>query len=72
MSKDFCNKEGALKIKRTIESYWLRQGYKVNVELVEGGFTPTMRSCRFDIRSNLVNGKPTPSMKINIENKMVL
>jgi hypothetical protein len=30
----------------------------VNIELVDAGFMPAMRSARTDVRSNMVNGMP--------------
>jgi hypothetical protein len=41
-----------------IREYWKKQGYDVDVRLVQEGFVSTMRSSRFDVRSNMVNGMP--------------
>jgi len=56
--QDHCTKDGANRLKSMIESYWRRQGYDVNIELVSEGFVPAMRSGRTDLRSNMVNGMP--------------
>lgn len=55
---DYCSNEGASRLQSMIRDYWRKQGYDVNVELIHQGFVSTMRSSRFDIRSNLVNGMP--------------
>ncbi len=60
-SNDFCTREGALRLKERIESYWRDRGYDVNIELQEAGFMPAMRSARTDVRSNMVNGMPRPA-----------
>lgn len=53
-----CNRSGAERIKDKIVTYWRERGYEVNVTLRECEFTSVMRSKRFDIRSDLVNGLP--------------
>jgi hypothetical protein len=58
MDNDFCTPDGARRLKQRIEDYWRDKGYKVDVKLVEAGFVPAMRSARFDVRSDLVNGFP--------------
>ncbi len=58
MSKDYCTKEGAHILKEKIESFWRKQGYYVDIMLVNAGFMPTMRSARTDVRSDMVNGMP--------------
>lgn len=62
MASDFCTEDGAQRIKNKIEEYWKNRGFDVNINLVDAGFIPAMRSARTDIRSNMVNGMPTPSM----------
>ena len=57
-SDDFCNKDGAEKLKAKIEAYWAERGYEVQVDLRDAGFVSTMRSARADVRSDLVNGLP--------------
>ncbi|MDZ4760208.1 MAG: phosphoglycolate phosphatase [Alphaproteobacteria bacterium] len=58
MNGDFCNTDGARKLKAKIEEYWSERGFDVNINLVEAGFVPAMRSARTDVRSNMVNGMP--------------
>lgn len=59
MVNDSCVRPGADKLAATIREYWFkRTGQVVNVELIEAGFTPAMRSGRVDIRSDMVNGLP--------------
>jgi hypothetical protein len=59
MDHDFCNQDGARRLKQRIEEYWRERGYKVDVKLVEAGFVAAMRSARTDVRSDMVNGMPT-------------
>jgi hypothetical protein len=58
MNGDFCDQEGARKLKAKIEEYWSSRGFDVSINLVEAGFVPAMRSARTDLRSNMVNGMP--------------
>ncbi len=59
MDHDFCNVDGARRLKQRIEEYWRERGYEVEVKLVEAGFVAAMRSARTDVRSDMVNGLPT-------------
>ena len=56
--KDWCNAEGAKRLREKIREYWDERGYEVDVDLVDAGFVPAMRSARTDLRSNMVNGMP--------------
>jgi hypothetical protein len=58
MNGDFCNTDGARKLKAKIEEYWAERGFDVSINLVDAGFVPAMRSARTDVRSNMVNGMP--------------
>lgn len=58
MNNDYCNADGARRLKERIEQYWADRGYQVNIDLVDAGFVPAMRSARTDVRSNMVNGVP--------------
>jgi hypothetical protein len=59
MDHDFCNADGARRLKQRIEEYWRERGYTVDVKLIEAGFVAAMRSARTDVRSDMVNGFPT-------------
>jgi len=59
MDHDFCNVEGARRLKQRIEEYWRDRGFAVDIKLVEAGFVAAMRSARTDVRSDMVNGMPT-------------
>jgi hypothetical protein len=59
MEHDFCNPDGARRLKQRIEEYWRERGYSVEVKLVEAGFVAAMRSARTDVRSDMVNGFPS-------------
>jgi hypothetical protein len=56
--KDWCDEEGARRLREKINMYWAERGYEVDVDLVDAGFVPAMRSARTDVRSNMVNGMP--------------
>ena len=58
MDHDFCNPDGARRLKQRIEEYWRERGYAVEIKLVEAGFVAAMRSARCDVRSDMVNGMP--------------
>lgn len=58
MASDFCTEDGAKRLKMKIEEYWRNRGFDVNIDLVDAGFIPAMRSARTDVRSNMVNGMP--------------
>ena len=58
MDADFCNTEGARRLKLKIEDYWRDRGYDVDIKLVDAGFMAAMRSARTDVRSDMVNGLP--------------
>ncbi|MGE0597719.1 MAG: phosphoglycolate phosphatase [Hyphomonadaceae bacterium] len=59
MDHDFCNVDGARRLKQRIEEYWRERGYAVEVKLIEAGFVAAMRSARTDVRSDMVNGMPS-------------
>jgi hypothetical protein len=58
MDYDFCNVDGARRLKQRIEEYWRERGFAVDVKLIEAGFVAAMRSARTDVRSDMVNGFP--------------
>lgn len=58
MANDWCNEDGAKRLKQKIELYWIERGFDVNVDLVDACFIAAMRSARTDVRSNMVNGMP--------------
>jgi hypothetical protein len=56
--KDWCDEEGAKRLREKINAYWSERGYEVDIDLIDAGFVPAMRSARTDVRSNMVNGMP--------------
>lgn len=58
MANDWCNEDGAKRLKQKIEQYWVDRGFDVNIDLVDACFIAAMRSARTDVRSNMVNGMP--------------
>ena len=55
---DYCTHNGAAALKATIEAYWAERGQHVLVSLHNVGFHPAIRAARFDVRSDMVNGRP--------------
>lgn len=55
---ELTDQKGAVELKARIEAYWRERGHDIQVMLVDGGFSATMRTGRVDVRSNLVNGLP--------------
>ena len=49
---------GAQRLKAKIEAYWVERGHFVQLRIEPKGFTPEMRSTRFDVRSDMLNGMP--------------
>ncbi|MFT3729316.1 MAG: hypothetical protein QM759_15945 [Terricaulis sp.] len=58
---DYCSREGALALKAKIEAYWRERGHDVMIALNNVGFHPAIRAARYDVRSDMVNGKPRTS-----------
>ena len=58
MNSEWCDNDGASRLKQRIEAYWRDRGFDVDVNLVDAGFTASMRSARIDVRSDMVNGMP--------------
>lgn len=55
---DYCSYNGAEALKEMIEAYWAARGQHVFISLQNSGFHPAIRAARFDVRSDMVNGKP--------------
>ncbi len=55
---DYCSHNGAEALKAMIEAYWAERGQQVMVSLHNVGFHPAIRAARFDVRSDMLNGKP--------------
>lgn len=69
MDHDFCNVDGARRLKQRIEEYWRERGYNVDVKLIEAGFVAAMRSARTDVRSDMVNGLPSKRAEVEDDRK---
>lgn len=62
---ELCDYEGAMRLKRKLEEYWLERGYSVTFKLVEAPFVSQMRMARYDVRSDdIKNGIPLPRCRI--------
>lgn len=55
---NFTDRQGASELKARIEEYWRKRGFEVQVVLVEAPFSAAIRSARYDVRSELVDGLP--------------
>jgi hypothetical protein len=60
---DYTSKEGAERLKSAIEGYWQQRGFDVRVVLHNAGFHSAVRAARYDLRSDMRNGLPTPETK---------
>lgn len=56
---DFCDADGAGRLKQRIEEFWRDRGCAVKVKLVEARFAAAMRSSRTDVRSDMIDGLPS-------------
>lgn len=55
---NFTDRQGASELKARIEEYWRKRGFEVQVVLVEAPFSAAIRSARYDVRSELIDGLP--------------
>ncbi len=72
MDADFCNTDGARRLKNKIEDYWRDRGFDVDIKLVDAGFMAAMRSARTDVRSDMVNGMPRKRRDVDIPGRQRL
>lgn len=56
--REYTDRSGASEIKARIEAYWRERGHEIQVMLVDGGFSASLRASRVDVRSDLLNGLP--------------
>ena len=61
---DLADREGAIRLRDYLKAYCRERGYEIDAEVIPMGFTPAMRSARWDVRTNLVNGRPPASARI--------
>lgn len=57
-STDGFSRSGAIKLKEAIEAYWRARGRDVIVYLREAPFNSVLRSTRFEVCSDMVDGMP--------------
>lgn len=55
---DAFTRSGALRLKQAIEAYWRARGLDVVVYLREAPFNPVLRSTRFEVCSDMLDGMP--------------
>lgn len=55
---EWCNRAGAEALRAKIEAYWRERGHAVQTHIERNGFLSTMRTARFDVRSDMRNGYP--------------
>lgn len=47
------------RLAETIKQYWIKRGYEApRIQIIDCGFSQSMRSGHYGIRSNMVNGLP--------------
>lgn len=56
--KNYFNEYGARELQAMIEAYWQERGHKVQVDVVPTEYDAKVRSIRYDVRSQMVNGMP--------------
>jgi hypothetical protein len=56
--QDLSTREGATRLKETIEAYWRAQGREVLVSIENMGFHAAIRAARYEVRSDMVDGLP--------------
>lgn len=59
--ENYCDKEGAERLKSKIEVYWAMRGHRVQVHIEQKGFSAAMRGAYWVVRSDLVGGLPRPA-----------
>lgn len=55
---NFTDRAGAAELKARIEAYWAKRGFDVQVMLIEQPFVAALRTGRYDVRSEMVDGLP--------------
>lgn len=55
---DWCSRAGAIQLKERIEAFWKERGFSVDVKVAAETFLPSLGRSRYDVRSNMRNGKP--------------
>jgi hypothetical protein len=56
---NFCDLEGAKRLKEKIEAHWRAKGFKPpKIELVQQAFDSSVRAGRYDLRSDMSGGLP--------------
>lgn len=58
-AQNFCDLEGAKRLKEKIEAHWRAKGFKPpKIELVQQAFDSSVRAGRYDLRSDMSGGLP--------------
>lgn len=55
---DACTRSGAQRIATALRAYWTERNRDVTVTIYEAAFNPVMRTARYDVRSDMVDGLP--------------
>ena len=55
---DYLTQTGAQRLANKITEVWREQGFDVNVRLERSGFDAKIGQSRYDVRSDMLNGKP--------------
>ena len=56
---EFCDADGAGRLKQRIEEFWRARGFAVSVEFIEGRLSAAVRSAHTDVRSDMLDGLPS-------------
>ncbi len=55
---NYFAKDGARALQERIREYWSDRGYDVTVDVVASEYDAKVRSVRYDVRSQMLNGYP--------------
>lgn len=64
MAAKFTTESEALTLLERIKAYWLERGYEVTGYVKPVGYSSRLRSTVYEIETNLVNGAPPESARI--------
>ncbi len=57
-------RQKAIDLLAKIQNYWREQGYDVQGAIIEGDYNERLRSKVYEVRTNLVGGKPPANARI--------
>jgi|GEM_PF-3460994 len=55
---NYFDERGARELLKRIKAHWAAKGYEVDGYIVDCGFHEKVRTARYEVRTNLINGMP--------------